>query len=158
MEGRPLVASRRTQGENAGKAIIQTHQPDNNIITLAQNQDYDKFYNDEILIRKGLAYPPYTDIVSIGVGGLSKDKASNTIYKIFSNIKDLVSGEYKDIKLIILGPSAATVPKVNNKYRFKMLIKCKNGKRLRELLRKAIDFKNDNDVSIIIDINPEVLI
>ena len=152
------VVGRAGRGENAGKAIIQTLQPDNNIITLAQNQDYDKFYNDEILIRKGLAYPPYTDIVSIGVGGLSKDKASNTIYKIFSNIKDLVSGEYKDIKLIILGPSAATVPKVNNKYRFKMLIKCKNGKRLRELLRKAIDFKNDNDVSIIIDINPEVLI
>ncbi len=152
------VVGRAGRGESAGKAIIQTTDPDNNIITLAQNQDYDKFFSDEILIRKGLAYPPYTDIVSLSVSGLSKDKSSNTIYKIFSNIKELVAKEYEDIKLIVLGPSAAVVPKVNNKYRFKMLIKCKNGKRLRELLRKAIEFKFDNDVSVVIDINPEVLI
>ncbi len=152
------VVGRAGRGENAGKAIIQTTDPDNNIITLAQNQDYDKFFSDEILIRKGLAYPPYTDIVSLSVSGLSRDKSSNTIYKIFNNIKDLVAGDYADIKLIVLGPSAATVPKVNNKYRFKMLVKCKNNRRLRELLRKAIDFKYDNDVSVVIDINPEVLI
>ena len=78
--------------------------------------------------------------------------------KIFTNIKDLIEKEYKDIKLIILGPSATFMPKVNNKYRYRLIIKVKNNKNFRDMLKKAIDIKLDNSTNIIVDINPETIL
>lgn len=152
------VIGRAGRGDNPGVAVIQTQNPDNNIITLAQRQDYDAFYNGEIMLRKALIYPPYCDIISVCVQSVSNDIAKDTVFEIFENIKTLTSGEFTDVKLIILGPAAAAIPKVNNKYRFRILIKTKNNKRLREMLKKAVSIKKKRDVSVVIDINPEAII
>ena len=152
------VIGRAGRGDNPGVAVIQTQNPDNNIITLAQRQDYDAFYNGEITLRKALIYPPYCDIISICVQSVSSDIAKSAVFEIFENIKTLTSGEFTDVKLIILGPAAAAIPKINNKYRFRILIKTKNNKRLREMLNNAVNIKKQRDVSIVIDINPEAII
>ena len=89
---------------------------------------------------------------------VSSDIAKSTVFEIFENIKTLTSGEFTDVKLIILGPAAAAIPKINNKYRFRILIKTKNNKRLREMLNNAVNIKKQRDVSIVIDINPEAII
>ena len=77
---------------------------------------------------------------------------------MLNNIKKLLETEYKTVKLIILGPSAAAVAKVNNKYRFRMIIKCKNNAEFRKMLREAIDIKTSSEVSVSVDINPETVI
>ncbi len=152
------VVGRAGRAENPGIAVIQTNDTENNIITLAQNQDYDAFFNEEILNRKLMIFPPYCDICMIYVQSFDNSIANDTIREIFTNIKDLVAGEFSDIKLIILGPAAATVSKVNNKYRYRIIIKTKNTTSFREMITKATDVKLKKDTYIGVDINPETII
>ena len=152
------VVGRAGRGDKPGKAIIQTADTDNNIIYMAQNQDYDAFYNSEIMLRRVMTYPPYCDIICLSVQSLSGDLAHQTAADILGSIKTLVGGEYEDVKLIILGPTAALMPKINNKYKFKLIIKCKNNRRTRQLIKTAVDIRMPRDTSVTIDINPESVI
>lgn len=152
------VVGRAGRAENKGIAVIQTNDTDNNIITLAQSQDYDAFFKEEILNRKLMIYPPYCDICMIYVQSMDSNIARETINEIFTNIRQLVAGDYNDVKLIILGPSPATVPKVNNKYRYRIIIKAKNNSRFRKMIRKASDIKLKKDTYVGVDINPENII
>ena len=152
------VVGRAGRGDASGKAIIQTANPENNIIELACKQDYGTFYEEEILNRKLMIWPPYCDVCVVGTQALSRENAEKTARLILENIKKLLETEYKTVKLIILGPSAAAVAKVNNKYRFRMIIKCKNNAEFRKMLREAIDIKTSSEVSVSVDINPETVI
>ena len=149
------VVGRAGRGDSEGMAVIQTINPESNLIELARNQDYDSFYNEEILTRKLMIYPPYCDILVVGVRSADKDIAQKGIQLIFNEIRRLINTEFGDVKLIILGPSAAAIPRVNNRYRFRMIIKCKNNPRLRELLRKALKVKLPYDATATVDFNPE---
>ena len=149
------VVGRAGRGENEGRAIIQTVSPDSNLIELAASQDYESFYNDEILSRKLMVFPPYCDICLVSAQATSKNIAEQTIREVFSNIKTLVDGEFNGVKVIILGPVPATVSKVNNRYRYRMIIKCKNNADFRKCLRRAIDIKLISDATVFVDMNPE---
>ena len=105
-----------------------------------------------------MIFPPYCDICMIYVQSFNADIANETINNIFANIKQLVADEYSDIKLIILGPSPASVPKVNNKYRYRIIIKARNSMRFRDMIRTAVDIKLKKDTYIGVDINPENII
>ena len=94
----------------------------------------------------------------MGVKSQSRDTAENTLKQIFVEIKRLITEEYSDIKLIILGPAPYSVPKINNKYRFRIIIKCKNSPRFRELLRKAMSVKLTADTTVSVDFNPESIV
>ncbi len=152
------VVGRAGRAENSGVAVIQTNDTENNIITLAQQQDYNAFFEEEIANRKLMIFPPYCDICMIYVQSFNADIANETINNIFANIKQLVADEYSDIKLIILGPSPASVPKVNNKYRYRIIIKARNSMRFRDMIRTAVDIKLKKDTYIGVDINPENII
>ena len=152
------VVGRAGRGDSPGIAIVQTINPESELIKQAKNQDYDNFYNDEILTRKLMIYPPYCDICVVGTGSAVKENAQNSINLIFGEIKRLISNEYNDIKLIILGPAPYSIPRVNNKYRYRIIIKCKNNQKFRELLRKAISIKLQGETSVSVDFNPETMI
>ncbi len=152
------VIGRAGRADNRGVAVIQSNDTDNNIITLAKSQDYDAFFNEEILNRKLMIFPPYCDICMIYAHSNDSETAYNTINQVFKNIKSMVDCDYNDIKLIILGPSAASVPKINNKYRYRIIIKTKNTARFRELIGRATDIKLKKDTYIGVDINPENII
>ena len=152
------VVGRAGRGDDKGAAIIQTLHPEANVIRLAAAQDYDAFYNEEILTRKLMIYPPYCDIVMVGSSSVSRENAESAIRSVFDNIKNLLETDYNDIKLVILGPAAASMPRVNNRYRFRMIIKTKNSKRFREMLHKAVNIKKSSDTSVFVDLNPESII
>lgn len=152
------VVGRAGRAENTGVAVIQTNDTQNNIISLAQSQNYDAFFKEEIANRKLMIFPPYCDICMIFVQSFDADITRDTVNLIFSNIKQAVDGEYKDVKLIILGPSPATVPKVNNKCRYRIIIKTKNNARFRDMIRAATNIKLKKDTYIGVDINPENII
>lgn len=155
------VVGRAGRGQYKGKAIIQTLSPENGVVMLAQKQDFEGFYKNEIIIRKVMTYPPYCDICSVMF--ISEDEvkslwsARNFLNTFVENLKD----EYKDLKVIILGPMPPRVSKINNKYRYRLIIKCKNTNRFRQLMKQMlINFgknKANKDVSIVVDINPESL-
>lgn len=141
-----------------GKAIIQTVDPESNIISLACRQDYAAFYNEEILTRRVMTFPPFCDICVICIQSLIRDDAIFAVKEIFARMRALLNGEYRDVHTIVLGPAAAAVPKINNRYRFRITVKCRDNKRFRDMLRQAIDFRFKSDISIIVDINPETVI
>lgn len=149
------VVGRAGRGENSGRAIIQTVNPDSNVIALAKRQDYESFYEEEILTRKLMIYPPYCDICVVSAQSTNKTWAEKAINLVFDNIKNELADKFKDVKLIILGPSPAGIVKVNNKYRYRMIIKCKNNTEFRKMLCSAINIKTLGDTSVSVDINPE---
>ncbi len=149
------VIGRAGRGDDSGVAVIQTNEPESSIITLAQNQDYEAFYNEEIGLRKLMIYPPYCDIISMLISSESQSTALDSANCVLKNIKNLVETEFSDVKLITLGPAPAMMPRVNNRYRYTLLIKCKNSKRTRDLIRKAISDNIHREASISVDVNPE---
>ena len=142
------VVGRSGRGNSKGMAVIQTYTPDNLIISMAAKQDYDTFYNTEIEVRKAMLYPPFADICLIGFVGQNQTltlKAANAFLKSFI---DLAKKEYPTLPLRILGPSPALVVKVSNKFRYKLIIKCKNNKEFRKLLSELlVEFGNNKEFS-----------
>ena len=152
------VLGRAGRGEEKGLAIVQTTDPDSNLIRLAAAQDYDSFYDGEIGIRKMLIYPPYCDIVQITVKSSDRDEAEETAKNVFDAITKGIQTSFSDIKLKILGPAPAAMPKISGKYRFRLIIKAKNSKRFRELIRNSVLIKTKKDTSVSVDMNPETVI
>lgn len=152
------VVGRAGRGQESGVAVIQTNEPDSSIISLAQSQDYEAFYNQEIGLRKLMIYPPYCDIISMLVSSESQNMALNTANSVLNSIKSAVEGEFSDVKLITLGPAAANLHKVNNKYRFTLFVKCKNNARTRDLIKRVIKENINKGASISVDVNPETIL
>lgn len=153
------VVGRSGRGEEAGRAIIQTLTPENEIIRLAAQQDYEAFYRTEIRLRKALVYPPFCDLCVIGMVGTQETAVKAAAQAALSLVKDYAAGDFADQKLIALGPMPARVAKMNNKYRYRLILKCKNSRRLRAmialLLRTAGKDSRFADVTVYADINPD---
>ena len=145
------VAGRSGREQN-GDVIIQTYNPDHYAIIDSKKQDYDLFYSEEIKLRKMLNYPPFCDIIMIGFSGTDLNeinKISNIVYKkIDSN---------KNNDLIIYKPVPSPIDKINNKYRWRIIIKCKLSNKILDIVNSGI---TDNIISkskktrVIVDINP----
>ncbi|HAY72897.1 MAG TPA: hypothetical protein DCY31_03425 [Ruminococcaceae bacterium] len=132
------------------------------MIQIAARQDYDTFFKDELKTRKLLIYPPYCDICLVGFVGENEAKVRSASQKFTDMLKKELSGNYSDQKIIALGPMTARVSKISNKFRYRLILKCKNSKRFRalmsDLLKKVGSDRVFGDVSVYIDINPENII
>ncbi|MFY9199086.1 MAG: primosomal protein N' [Acutalibacteraceae bacterium] len=153
------VVGRSGRGRHEGKAIIQTIVPENEVIKLAAKQDYETFYNTEIKIRQAMTYPPFCDICVIGFSGLKETQVRAGAKVFLDNMKQKLHTEYQSEKIIALGPMPSRVAKVNNKYKYRIIIKCKNTAVFRKFISELlIDFGKDNrfkNVVAFADINPE---
>ena len=153
------VVGRSGRGAFGGSAIIQTVHPDDNTIKLASQQDYDSFYETEIATRRLMIYPPFCEIAVLSVYSLNRTEAENGAKELFRLLVNGVKGDFSDVKLNILGPSVAAIPKINNKYRYRLMIKFKSFARFGALLKASLseyyqsDFNKTTTVSV--DINPE---
>lgn len=156
------VVGRAGRGKYEGAAVIQTCNPENEVIRIAAEQDYESFFNDELKTRKMLIYPPYCDICLIGFVGENEPKVRAASQKFSDKIKSELLGEYSDQKIIALGPMTARVSKISNKFRYRLILKCKNSKRFRALMSDMLKYTGTDrafgEVSVYIDINPENII
>ena len=155
------IVGRAGRGEKEGKAIIQTFTPENPIIKLAASQDYEKFFSEEISLRKAMLYPPFVDICVVGFKGSDEIDVQKVSNSFFYNLKQEAKSNFIDIPIRIFTPSKASISKINGKYRFKIVIKCKNNKKFRKMMSKIlIDFQKNLGkckVNIYIDINPDII-
>lgn len=152
------VVGRSGRRDEQGKAVIQTINPYNTIVEYAGRQDYKAFFNTEINLRKALTYPPFCDIYSISFVGENEVKTVLCSKAFFDNLVELNKEEYADLKLIVLGPSPAKISKINNEFRYRLAIKCKNSKNVRkmlsEILKRIDKIKEYKEVFVSIDLNP----
>lgn len=143
------VSGRSGRGKKKGKVLIQTFNPDHYAIKYSSLNDYVSFYNEELAIRKKLNYPPFCYIVLIRIISKDYEKLSKMSYKIGDYLKNQIKDE------IILGPSTANIFKINNKYRFQIIIKYRNINNIRSYLYALEErFFNDKDIRLEIDFNP----
>ncbi len=150
------VIGRSGRRDNHGKAVIQTVNPYNSTLEYAANQDYKGFYKNEIALRRAMIYPPYCDIYSASFTGENENTVAMCAKAFFELIKEKnVNGEFK---LIVLGPSPAKISKLNNHYRYRLSVKCKNSKNIRnlfnEILKSLYKMKEFKDISVALDVNP----
>ena len=153
------VVGRSGRGDSRGRAIIQTITPDNPVIDMAAGQDYRRFYQNEIILRKALLYPPFADLCMVGFVGSTDAETSRAADTFMRSLQYHTQREYADIPIRALGPSPASVKKVSGRYRYKILLKCRNNARFREimhlLLCEAGGDPANKDVTVYADLNPE---
>ena len=143
------VLGRSGRGNKEGKVLIQTFNPEHYAIAYTKNHDYLGFYNEEMKIRKILKYPPYYYICSIKIISKDYNLASKSSYDVVNYLKQNIKNE------IILGPSVCNVFKLNNNYRFQIIIKYKEVNNILEYLTNIEHhYFNKKDIKVEIDFNP----
>ena len=147
------VAGRSGRSEKSGSVVIQTYNPTHYAISLCKNHDYMSFYKKEMMIRKELKYPPYYYICNIRVSGKDPSFLLGEALKI----KNSMIRNFKST--IILGPSSSSLFKINNIYRYNIILKYKREDNLYLILSKVLDhYKSNNKIKIDIDFNPSQMI
>ena len=156
------VAGRAGRGEDAGKVIIQTYNPDNFTIECVKQQNDEMFYNTEMRLRKQLKYPPFCDIIVIGVSSKDEQITMKVAQSLHKYLKDRVENE--NIGIMLYKALPAPIDKIKNKYRWRILIKCKFGEDIIDLMNntmekaQTIKYCKNGDANISIDVNPTNMI
>ncbi len=149
------VIGRAGRATDGGIAVIQTYAPRNETIRLACLQDYDKFYEGEIALRRELSYPPFCDMVALTLTSEDETRLFSESERLSALIKEKLLGEYGKLPFMVFGPFEAQVYKVNDKFRMRMVVKCKLNSTSRRLFHELLcEFSQVRDVTLAVDLNP----
>ena len=154
------VVGRGGRAEKKGTAMLQTFVPDHYVIELASKQDYKSFYDEEIQMRKALIYPPFCDLCVVGFSSVIENSAKNASFIFLELMKKYIAENDVKLPLRVLGPTACSIGKINNKFRHRIIIKCKNNKAFRDMMNNlliaAMKDKSFANVHVYADINGEI--
>ena len=167
------VIGRAGRGNVPGKAIIQTYNPESDVILRAASQDYKSFYKSEIRLRKALCFPPFCDIAVITLSSADEGYLGMMTNLMFDRIKEHIRDDYHDIPMMLFGPFEAPLYRVQNMYRMRFVIKCRLNKRMREfisdlvcefsrlspsgLAKKFPSVKSNARITVTADLNPSTV-
>ncbi len=147
------VAGRAGRENLPGKVVIQTYNPDNFSIICAQKQNYDLFYETEIALREQLKYPPFCDIILIGLNSYQELEIKKVSSKIYRYLEQRLNKE----EFKVLRPMPCPIDKIQNRYRWRIIIKGKMTEAANKIFNaclKEIYQENIKDTRIAIDVNP----
>ncbi len=146
------VSGRAGRGEKSGEVCIQTYNPDSYVIKYARNNDYDSFYNEEIKLRKMLNYPPFIDILNILFQSRYQEFYSEVLTPLYKVVRDKFSCDYQ-----ILGPSTCMISKINDYYRWQIIVKgycdTKKYNQIKDLINDTLS-KCKFEYKVSFDVNP----
>ena len=150
------VAGRSGRGKAGGEVIVQTYMPEHYSIQASQKHDYEKFYQQEIVYRKELLYPPFSHAATILLRGEVEEEVVQTADTILNRLEELRTAQFPEIK--IRGSVAAPLSKIMGKFRWHFLLRSKHVDRLRDFIREAFHCSTSpaiaRDVDLIVDIDP----
>ena len=151
------VAGRAGREKIQGNVIIQTYNPDSFSIQCAKEQNYHKFYNTEIVLREQLKYPPFCDIIVIGFNGIDEKQIQEISQKTYIYLKRKIDEILIDEDINIFKPMPAPIAKIQNKFRYRIIIKAQMNENLNYILNeylKQVYRKDLKSLRISIDVNP----
>ena len=131
------VVGRSGRAKDPGFAIIQTTDPDNPVLNLAAAQDYDAFFEQEIAYRKLGLYPPFCGLCVVGFAGPKESEVARASAR-FAAMLGRQAAKQPDLPLRVLGPTPGSIEKINDSYRYKLTVKCRNDRRFRDLIRETL--------------------
>jgi len=147
------VAGRAGRENKKGKVIIQSYTPENFSIECSKKQDYEMFYKTEIALRKQLKYPPFCDIILIGFNSTNEKEIQNVSTNMYNYLKQVLNEE--DFK--IFKPMPCPVDKIQNRFRWRIIIKGNVDEKANTILNKALRIvynHNLKNTRVSIDVNP----
>ena len=152
------VVGRSGRAKDPGFAIIQTTDPDNPVLNLAAAQDYDAFFEQEIAYRRLGLYPPFCGLCVIGFAGGKEIEVARAAAR-FSALLGQQAAKQPDLPLRVLGPTPGNIEKINDTYRYKLTIKCRNDRRFRDLVRETLGFYEQEKLpakaSVVVDLHSD---
>ena len=144
------VIGRSGRHEKEGEAIVQTYNPDHYSIVCASKHDYKGFFAKEMIVRRKLNYPPYCFITLIKISSKDFNYGIGEAKKVSLFLKQNLS-----CTTSILGPSMASVLKINNIYNFQVILKYKKEEKLYKALNEMIKiYEGNSKVKIELDFDP----
>ena len=152
------VVGRSGRGVSAGRAMIQTMAPKNQVIQLAARQDYDGFYQLEISMRKLQQLPPFGDLTQIVFIGQDEAALLRGAMKFRDSLLSCCAEPaYRENNCTVLGPAPCAVPKINYNFRYRLTLRCAMNNAMRQLLAHLLrQFAKDSanrGVSAFVDVN-----
>ena len=152
------VVGRSGRAKDPGFAIIQTTDPDNPVLNLAAAQDYDAFFEQEIAYRKLGLYPPFCGLCVIGFAGPKEIEVARAAAR-FAALLGQQAAKQPDLPLRVLGPTPGSIEKINDSYRYKLTVKCRNDRRFRDLVRSTLDCyeqeKLPSKATVVVDLHSD---
>ena len=152
------VVGRSGRAKEPGFAIIQTTDPDNPVLNLAAAQDYDAFFEQEIAYRKLGLYPPFCGLCVIGFAGPKEIEVARAAAR-FSALLGQQAAQQPDLPLRVLGPTPGSIEKINDSYRYKLTVKCRNDRRFRDLVRSTLELyekeKLPSKATVVVDLHSD---
>lgn len=154
------VIGRCGRGDKEGRAVIQTYVPEHYVLNLAAMQNYEEFYEQEISLRKAMLYPPFCDTCLVGFSSTIENCVETASKCFILMIKNKIKDENCTIPLRVLGPSKGVYEKTNGKFRYRIIIKCKNNNQFRlfikDLYIQTFKRREFSKVQTYIDINGDI--
>ena len=152
------VVGRSGRAKDPGFAIIQTTDPDNPVLNLAAAQDYDAFFEQEIAYRKLGLYPPFCGLCVVGFAGPKESEVARASAR-FAALLGRQAAKQPDLPLRVLGPTPGSIEKINDSYRYKLTVKCRNDRRFRDLIRETLTLyeqeKLPGKATVVVDLNSD---
>ncbi|MDD3571231.1 MAG: primosomal protein N', partial [Lachnospiraceae bacterium] len=152
------VSGRAGSDNLPGRVIIQTYQPENYIINLAAQCNYEEFYEKETLLRRTMAYPPFSNIFSV----LAFGKNEKDVIEEIQRLSHILGKHNINKNFEILGPSPAIISKIKDEYRWHIFIKGEQEEELRSFVRRSVEKfragEKKSSVLLNIALNPQSLL
>ena len=152
------VVGRSGRAKDPGFAIIQTTDPDNPVLNLAAAQDYDAFFEQEIAYRKLGLYPPFCGLCVVGFAGPKESEVARASAR-FAALLGRQAARQPDLPLRVLGPTPGSIEKINDSYRYKLTVKCRNDRRFRDLIRETLTLyeqeKLPGKATVVVDLHSD---
>jgi primosomal protein N' (replication factor Y) len=148
------VAGRGGRSDSPGKVVIQTFNPDHYAVKCAKFNDYEGFYNQEMLLRTGLAYPPLSRLVNIHISSTSRERGIEGINRIGKTARDLVVALGLTGKVELLGPAEAPIARIKGRHRWQFILKGRSIRELNRLTRRILEKEKQSGLMIKCDVDP----
>ena len=152
------VVGRSGRAKDPGFAIIQTTDPNNPVLNLAAAQDYDAFFEQEIAYRKLGLYPPFCGLCVVRFAGPKEIEVARAAAR-FAALLGQQAAKQPDLPLRVLGPTPGSIEKINDSYRYKLTVKCRNDRRFRDLMRETLGLyeqeKLPGKATVVVDLHSD---
>ena len=145
------VAGRSGRAEEKGKVVLQTFDPENEVLRFATSYDYEGFYENEISLRAAMAFPPYSKIVRVLVTGEDDKKTVEALRDVYFGLKALYETEME--KFLFFDKMRSPIKKIQGKYRYQVLMRLADGAILPKIYDVCAEARN-RDVLVSVEENP----
>ncbi len=150
------VAGRSGRGDKPGRVIIQSLQPNHPVILRAKEQDYNGFYEDELLRRQEFDFPPYSQLFRIIVSCPDEFRARNFLKAVTIGLQQVLTESTLGETVTILGPAPCVIPRIQGRYRYHLMIKNKYGELAHQLItRYYLQVEPPEDVNFLLDVDAQ---